>query len=104
MVDIESPTAEIRRGKKKKEEEEERNRMKIYMVSLLHRATINKSICIMPWDQKIESLMAMGIWAKCPSSHATINIKVLQETGGSNSTGEDPPPDSRGRVVCPKKR
>jgi len=45
MVDIQSPTAEIRRGKKKKkkkEEEEERNyRMKIYMVSLLHRATIN---------------------------------------------------------------
>jgi len=41
MVDIQSPTAEIRRGKKKKEEEEERrNRMKIYMVSLLHRATI----------------------------------------------------------------
>jgi len=35
MVDIQSPTAEIRRGKK-----ERRNRMKIYMVSLLHRATI----------------------------------------------------------------
>jgi len=30
MIDIQSPTAEIRRGKKKKEEEEERrNRMKI---------------------------------------------------------------------------
>jgi len=29
MVNIQSPTAEIRRGKKKKEEEEERNRMKI---------------------------------------------------------------------------
>jgi len=41
MVNIQSPTAEIRRGKKKKEE---RNyRMKIYMVSLLHRATINYS-------------------------------------------------------------
>jgi len=40
MVDIQSPTAEIRRGKEKKKEE--RNyRMKIYMVSLLHRATIN---------------------------------------------------------------
>jgi len=38
MVDIQSPTAEIRRGKK-----EERNyRMKIYMVSLLHRATIKR--------------------------------------------------------------
>jgi len=31
MVNIQSPTAEIRRGKKKKKEEE-RNRMKIYMV------------------------------------------------------------------------
>jgi len=39
MVNIQSPTAEIRRGKKKKKEEE-RNRMKIYVVSLLHRATI----------------------------------------------------------------
>jgi len=38
MADIQSPTAEIRRGIKK----EERNSMKIYMVSLLHRATINK--------------------------------------------------------------
>ena len=38
MVDIQSPTAEIRRGKKRKKEE--RNRMNIYMVSLFHRATI----------------------------------------------------------------
>jgi len=45
MVDIQSVAAEIRRGKKEEEEEEERRRtnhsMKIYMVSLLHRATIN---------------------------------------------------------------
>jgi len=40
MVDIQSPTAEIRRAKK---EEERRNRMKIYMVSLFHRATINNN-------------------------------------------------------------
>jgi len=32
MVDIQSPTAEIRRGNKKKKEEERRNSMKIYMV------------------------------------------------------------------------
>ena len=44
MVDIQAPTAEIRRGKKKKKkEEEERNRMKICMVSLLHRATIKNA-------------------------------------------------------------
>jgi len=29
MIDIQSPTAEIRRGKEKEEEEEERNRMKV---------------------------------------------------------------------------
>jgi len=46
MVDIQSPTAEIRRGKKKKKEERRRNRMKIYMVSLLHRATIKENGCI----------------------------------------------------------
>ena len=45
MVDIQSPTAEIRQGKKKKKKKKERNyRMKIYMVSLLHRATINKML------------------------------------------------------------
>jgi len=42
MVDIQSPTAEIRRGKRRRRRRRRRNRMKIYMVSLLHRATINK--------------------------------------------------------------
>ena len=42
MADIQSAAAEIRRGKTKKEEEEQTIAcMKIYMVSLLHRATIN---------------------------------------------------------------
>jgi len=41
MVDIQSAAAEIRRGKKRKKKEERTNHsMKIYMVSLLHRATI----------------------------------------------------------------
>jgi len=38
MADIQSPTAEIRRGNKKRR----RNSMKIYMVSLFHRATIKE--------------------------------------------------------------
>jgi len=42
MVNIQSPTAEIRRGKKRRKIEDRNHRMKIYMVSLLHRATINK--------------------------------------------------------------
>ena len=45
MVNIQSPTAEIRRGKKKKKEGKRRTNhsMKIYMVSLFHRATINNT-------------------------------------------------------------
>ena len=45
MVDIRSTAAEIRRGKKRRRRrrKKERNyRAKIYMVSLLHRATIMK--------------------------------------------------------------
>jgi len=45
MADIQSAAAEIRRGKKRKKEEERRTNhsMKIYMVSLFHRATIKKN-------------------------------------------------------------
>jgi len=42
MVEIQSVAAEIRRGKKKKKDRN--HRMKIYMVSLLHRATINNLV------------------------------------------------------------
>jgi len=41
MVQIQSVAAEIRRGKKRKKKDRN-HRMKIYMVSLLHRATIKK--------------------------------------------------------------
>jgi len=44
MVNIQSPAAEIRRGKKKEEEEGRTNHsMKIYVVSLLHEATIKST-------------------------------------------------------------
>jgi len=43
MADIQSPTAEIRRGKKRKKKKEERNyRMKILWSALLHRAPIKR--------------------------------------------------------------
>jgi len=42
MADIQSAAAEIRRGKKRKKERTNHT-MKIYMVSLFHRATINNS-------------------------------------------------------------
>ena len=44
MVDIQSPTAEIRRGKKKKKEENRNHRAKISYPHLLHRAAITTSI------------------------------------------------------------
>ena len=40
MVDIQSPTAEIRRGKKRKKKIERNYRMKILWSALFHRATI----------------------------------------------------------------
>jgi len=46
MVNIQSPTAEIRRGKKRRYKEEINYRMKILWSALLHRATIiNASGC-----------------------------------------------------------
>jgi len=42
MADIQSAADEIRRGKKEEEERRTNHSMKIYMVSLFHRATINK--------------------------------------------------------------
>ena len=45
MAAIQSAAAEIRRGKKRKKKEERTNHsMKIYMVSLFHRATINQRL------------------------------------------------------------
>jgi len=55
MVDIRSTAAEIRRGKKRRRKE--RNyRAKIYMVSLLHRATIMSSYGQFSEVQKLRDL------------------------------------------------
>ena len=63
MVNIQSPTAEIRRGKKKKKKEEERrNRMKIYMVSLLHRATINQQHIIIRARCTRQFIVYLATW------------------------------------------
>jgi len=43
MVDIQSPTAEVRRGKKKKEEERN-HRAKIMACPILHRAAIKRIV------------------------------------------------------------
>jgi len=51
MVNIQSPT--LRLGEEKKEKRRRRNSMKIYMVSLLHRATIKKKA-------KTNNMLTMG--------------------------------------------
>ena len=81
MVNFQSPTAEIRRGKKKKEEEEERNRMKILWSALLYRATINRNNLecgLMP------SVMAAlpnigGALCSMPQSLATTRVPCSNE-------------------------
>ena len=44
IVDIQSPTAEIRRGKKEGRRKDRNHRAKIYWPALLHRAAINSDI------------------------------------------------------------
>ena len=68
MVDIRSTAAEIRRGKKKEEEEEEeRNyRAKIYMVSLLHRATIIRKQLWVKESREISLVVHMKTLHKAP--------------------------------------
>jgi len=46
MAYIQSAAAEIRRGKKEEERRKNKHSIKIYMVSLFHRATINKSSAV----------------------------------------------------------
>ena len=59
MVNIQSPTIEIRRGKN--EEEEERNSMKILWYALLHRATITT----IPSQMQMRNKPRIGTWNIC---------------------------------------
>jgi len=47
MADIQSAAAEIRRGKKRRKKERTNHSMKIYMVSLFHRATIKYTFTVL---------------------------------------------------------
>jgi len=63
VADIQSAAAEIRRGKKERRKKERTNhRMKMYMVSLFHRATI-KTVHIMltpvQLPQMLEKIMEL---------------------------------------------
>ena len=76
MVDIQSATAEIRRGKK--EERRTNHSMKIYMVSLLHRATITKAIV-----DYTSPAMCTAVTRFSPTGDAAYR----QRTGGGPSHG-----------------
>jgi len=70
MVDIQSPTAEIRRGKEE-EEEEERNRIKYIWSALLHRATIKKVavVSVAGWTGISLENHIMEVSLVCNSKH-----------------------------------
>ena len=83
MVNIQSPAAEIRRGKKRRKEEGRRTNhsMKIYMVSLLHRATINKHKTEMlirngPVVKSVESVLVCV--QRCNKSSVAFRLRCLQ--------------------------
>ena len=90
MVDIQSPTAEIRRAKKKRRRRRRRrNRMKIYMVSLLHRATIkNQSKNVLP---KINRMQATPLTMHCNALHAADGTIPLLPGGDGSAQ----------HVICP---
>jgi len=67
MVNIQSPTAEIRRGKKE-ERRRRRNSTKIYMVSLLHRATIITG----NWVVNLTSIVVY--WYVCNAAMTLANV------------------------------
>jgi len=72
MADIQSAAAEIRRGIKKKKERTNHS-MKIYMVSLFHRATIKKDCFRIRIPKKIVPLTKSAFILK-------INILSLTTT------------------------
>ena len=75
MVDIQSAAAEIRRGKKKERRRRTNHSMKIYMVSLLHRATINKC------------LVHMKLGIQCQAVSLNIHVRDSQEQHGVLTPG-----------------
>jgi len=100
MVNIQSPAAEIRRGKKKEEEEDGRTNhsMKIYMVSLLHRATIiitrmwaNAQRDGRPAEYRWRPLFNAAVWLTpntgVPCSNAAKMRNTLKFAGVPQTTG-----------------
>jgi len=75
MADIQSAAAEIRRGKKERRRKKKNklemwmhfHSMKIYMVSLFHRATINNS-------KKIPESPARGLQSSPPACTASLIV------------------------------
>ena len=77
MVDIQSAVAEIRRGKKKKKEGRRRanHSMKIYMVSLLHRATIKYQTYSL-WPQNLSERITSNFLTDNVSAFSALTLLV----------------------------
>jgi len=87
MVEIQSVAAEIRREKKRKKKDRN-HRMKIYMVSLLHSATINNR-----WSKQLDKKAALlphmdgtvvfARWRQCAPQLIHASLGPHKSTTGS---------------------
>jgi len=77
MVDIQSATAEISRGKKEEEDEERRNhRAKILLAALFHRATITRMWTNVQRDGRPAECTVGGALCSTPQSLAESTTSV----------------------------
>jgi len=88
MVDIQSLTAEIRRGKNKKKKEEETTAWKYIWPALLHRAAINKSSAVAEMGDHL-AIIDMG-----QKAGAAVPFSVGEAGSPSNTISPGPRPTS----------
>jgi len=88
MVDIQSLTAEIRRGKNKKKKEEETTAWKYIWPALLHRAAINKSSAVAEMGDHL-AIIDMG-----RKAGAAVPFSVGEAGSPSNTISPGPRPTS----------
>jgi len=86
MVDIQSQTAEIRRGKQRKKEKRN-HRAKILWPAIFHRAAIKRKMLNVDVHKKFQKSKKSPppsfphfLQAGCPSCHPTNSVKALKAT------------------------
>jgi len=78
MADIQSPTAEIRWGKKKRKEEEQTTGWKYIWRALLHRATIKN--CVLSYITPLSPLMAVTDQPTANASQTTTTDALTHQS------------------------